>query len=45
MRDVLFAGAAPSAGHLLYLVAAGAGALGGGLLLFRRMERDLAVML
>ena len=44
VRDVLFSGVAPSAGHLLYLVVAGAGALAVGLLLFRRMERDLAVI-
>jgi ABC-type polysaccharide/polyol phosphate export permease len=45
VRDVLYAGAAPSAGHLLYLLAAGLGALALGGLLFRRMERDLAVIL
>lgn len=45
VRDVLFSGVAPSAGHLLYLVGAGAGALALGLLLFRRLERDLAVVL
>ena len=45
VRDVLFTGAAPSGAHLLYLGAAGAGALAVGLLLFRRMERDLAVIL
>jgi ABC-type polysaccharide/polyol phosphate export permease len=45
VRDVLFAGAAPSFGHLAYLVAAGALALGVGLLAFRRLGRDLAVIL
>jgi ABC-type polysaccharide/polyol phosphate export permease len=45
VRDVLFSGAAPSAGHLLYLLGAGGGALAVGVLLFRRLERDLAVVL
>jgi len=44
-RDVLFDGTAPGADVMLYLVAAGAGALALGVLLFRRMERDLAVLL
>jgi ABC-type polysaccharide/polyol phosphate export permease len=44
LRDVLFSGSAPSDGHLLYLLAAGTGALAGGLLLFRRLQRDLAVI-
>ena len=44
VRDVLYAGTAPSGGHMAYLVAAGAVALGGGLLLFRRLGRDLAVI-
>jgi ABC-type polysaccharide/polyol phosphate export permease len=45
VRDVLFSGTAPSLAHLLYLVGAGAGALALGVGLFRRMERDLAVVL
>ena len=45
MRDVLFAGTAPSLGHLGYLLAAGGGALALGVLLFRRMSRDLGVVL
>ncbi len=45
VRDVLFSGVAPTAGNLLYLLAAGAGALLLGLTLFRRMGRDLAVLL
>ena len=44
VRDVLFLGEAPSAGTLLYLAGAGAGALALGMLVFRRMERDLAVI-
>jgi ABC-type polysaccharide/polyol phosphate export permease len=44
VRDVLFEGVAPSGGHLLYLLVAGLGALGLGLLVFRRMGRDLAVV-
>jgi len=44
VRDVLFLGSAPSAGTLLYLLAAGAGALALGTLVFRRLERDLAVI-
>jgi ABC-type polysaccharide/polyol phosphate export permease len=45
VRDVLYAGAAPSIGVLAYLAAAGLGSLGLGLLIFRRLERDLAVVL
>ena len=45
VRDVLYAGVAPSAGHMAYVAVAGLLALGGGVLLFRRMERDLAVTL
>ena len=44
VRDVLYSGAAPSAGHMAYLAAVGLGALALGLLVFRRMERDLAVV-
>ena len=45
VRDVLYAGVAPSVGHLAYLLGASALACAGGLWLFRRMERDLAVLL
>jgi ABC-type polysaccharide/polyol phosphate export permease len=45
VRDVLFVGSAPSLGHMAYLLAVGAGALALGVLLFRRMGRDLAVVL
>jgi ABC-type polysaccharide/polyol phosphate export permease len=44
VREVLYSGVAPSAGHIGYLAAVGIGALGLGLLVFRRMERDLAVI-
>lgn len=44
-RDILYSGVAPSAGTLIYVSVAGLGALGLGALLFRRMERDLAVVL
>ncbi len=44
VREVLYAGAAPSLGQLGYLAAVGFGALAIGALLFRRMERDLAVV-
>ena len=45
VRQVLYAGVAPGAGHLLYIAAAGLIALSGGIALFRRFERDLAVTL
>ncbi len=45
MRTILWAGAAPDAAHLLYVAGAGLGALAAGMLVFRRMERDLAVVL
>jgi ABC-type polysaccharide/polyol phosphate export permease len=45
VRDVLFAGSAPSLGHMAYLLAVGTGALALGVVLFRRMGRDLAVVL
>ncbi len=45
VRDVLFSGQVPTAGHLAYLAAAGGGALLAGILLFRRLEHDLAVVL
>ena len=38
-------GAAPDAAHLIYVACAGLAALGIGTLVFRRMERDLAVIL
>ncbi|MGI9081722.1 MAG: ABC transporter permease [Thermoleophilaceae bacterium] len=45
VRDVLFLGAAPTAANLAYLLGVGGGALILGLVLFRRMGRDLAVLL
>jgi lipopolysaccharide transport system permease protein len=45
VRELLYSGAAPSLGQLGYLVGVGLGALGLGLLIFRRMQRDLAVIL
>ncbi len=45
VRELLYAGAAPSVGQLLYLAGVGLGALGAGVLVFRRLERDLAVVL
>jgi homopolymeric O-antigen transport system permease protein len=45
MRQLLYAGAAPSVGQLAYITGAGIGAVLVGVLLFRRMERDLAVVL
>jgi ABC-type polysaccharide/polyol phosphate export permease len=45
VRDVLYAGTAPSLGNLAYLLGAGAGALALGVYLFRRLGRDLAVIL
>jgi lipopolysaccharide transport system permease protein len=44
VRDVLFLGSSPSVGTLLYLLAAGGGALALGVAVFRRLERDLAVI-
>ena len=44
-RDVLYAGAAPPAGVLLYVLVAGLAGLALGMLLFRRLQRDLAVIL
>ena len=44
VRELLYSGAAPSLGHLGYLAAVGLGALAIGVLLFRRMQRDLAVV-
>ena len=45
VRDVLFAGTVPTLGHLGYMAAIGLGALAIGIGLFRRMERELAVVL
>jgi ABC-type polysaccharide/polyol phosphate export permease len=45
VRDVLYAGVAPSVGHMAYVAVVGLLALGGGVALFRRMERDLAAIL
>ncbi len=44
IRQIVYAGAAPSTGQLVYVAAVGTGALGAGLFVFRRMERDLAVI-
>jgi ABC-type polysaccharide/polyol phosphate export permease len=44
LRQIVYAGAAPSVAQLLYVVLVGLGALGLGVLAFRRMERDLAVI-
>jgi len=45
VRTILWAGEAPDAAHMLYVAVAGLIALGLGLFAFRRMERDLAVVL
>ena len=45
VRELLYAGAAPELGQMAYLVGVGLGALALGLFLFKRMERDLAVVL
>ncbi len=44
LRQIVYAGTAPSPAQLAYVVVAGLTALGLGLLVFRRMERDLAVI-
>jgi ABC-type polysaccharide/polyol phosphate export permease len=44
LRQIVYAGAAPSAGQLAYGVGVGLAALGLGVLACRRMERDLAVI-
>ena len=44
VREILWAGAAPSAGAMAYMAAAGLGALALGVLAFRRLQRDLAVI-
>ena len=45
VRDILYAGAVPSAGTLLYVVVATGLAIAAGLTVFRRAERELAVVL
>ncbi len=45
VREIVYAGVAPGGGQLLYIAGVGLGALGLGVLVFRRMERDLAVIL
>jgi len=44
VRDVVYGGVAPSAGVLLYIAAAALVAVGAGVVLFRRMEGELAVV-
>jgi ABC-type polysaccharide/polyol phosphate export permease len=44
VRQIVYAGTAPSAGTLLYVVLVGGGAVVVGWFAFRRMERDLAVI-
>jgi ABC-type polysaccharide/polyol phosphate export permease len=44
LRSVLFYGAAPDWGRLVYVVLAGGLGLAVGLLVFRRMEGELAVV-
>jgi ABC-type polysaccharide/polyol phosphate export permease len=45
VREIVYSGTAPPAGHLAYVAGVGLGALAVGLFLFRRLERDLAVIL
>jgi len=45
LRELIYAGTAPPLGQFAYLAGVGLGALGLGLLVFRRLERDLAVVL
>jgi lipopolysaccharide transport system permease protein len=45
VRTILWRGEVPGAGHLVYVAAAGVIALAFGAFVFRRMERDLAVVL
>ena len=45
MRTILWAGDAPDVAHLAYVAVAGVVALVLGVVVFRRMERDLAVVL
>src|SRR5205085_7051825 len=44
LREIVYAGHAPAAGELAYVVGVGVGALLLGVLAFRRLERDLAVI-
>jgi ABC-type polysaccharide/polyol phosphate export permease len=44
LRDVLYGGVWPSLGTMLYVLGAAVLALGGGVLLFRRMAAELAVV-
>jgi ABC-type polysaccharide/polyol phosphate export permease len=44
VRRILYDGAAPSAATMLYVLAAGAIVLAGGVALFRRMQAELAVV-
>jgi ABC-type polysaccharide/polyol phosphate export permease len=44
LRQIVYGGAAPSMGQLVYVVGVGVGFLLLGALAFRRMERDLAVI-
>jgi ABC-type polysaccharide/polyol phosphate export permease len=44
LRQIVYAGAAPTVGQLAYVVGVGLGALAIGAFAFRRMERDLAVI-
>ena len=45
VRTIVWAGEAPDVAHLAYVVGAGVVALALGTVMFRRMERDLAVVL
>ena len=45
VREIVYSGVAPGGGQLLYIAGVGLGALALGVLAFRRMERDLAVIL
>ena len=45
LRDILYFGAAPDAGRLLYMALVAAAALGLGAAVFRRLEGELAVVL
>ena len=45
VRTIVWAGEAPDVAHLAYVVGAGVVALALGAVMFRRMERDLAVVL
>jgi ABC-type polysaccharide/polyol phosphate export permease len=44
LRQIVYAGTAPSVGQLAYVVGVGVAALCLGVFAFRRMERDLAVI-